>query len=478
MHRLTRLIQEDMKPALGVTEPGAIALAVSKAVQDVPGEIKTVSVRMNSGMLKNAWTCGIPNSTQFGVLYAAALGAVAGKPEKGLFCLEDVSACDNEKAGALVKAGKISCSMTEISSRIFIEAAVQTETGTASVQIQDSHTNVVREVRNGEVLFSKTNIDAKSDTQIDTRTESKQNRTQETVSKTAVKRVPEMKMAAGEGIDAEIHSYTLQELWDYAISVPLEELTFLEQAHEMNFRLCEAGAASERTTFSHFLYKKNGGAYFSKEEQRTSELLCGAAIEARVLGLPLPAMSVTGSGAHGILATMPLYAAYRVHGYTKEKLLRATALSCLVCMYIKEYSGKLSAFCGCAIAAGCGAACGLTLLSGFGEDALALAIRNIASSITGMICDGGNQGCVLKGITAADAAYEAAELAKAGIAVDAIHGINGESPEETMQNMGRIASPGMVHTEQTILDIVQEKENAARKMQSHTQCAKKHACCG
>lgn len=115
--------------------------------------------------------------------------------------------------------------------------------------------------------------------------------------------------------------------------------------------LFEEGITSSKTTFAPFLLAKNGGQRISDDEEKTADLLCNAAIEARVIGLNKAAMSITGSGAHGIIATMPLYAAYKVQGYTKEQLLRATALSYLVCMYIKEYSGKLSAFCGCAIAA-------------------------------------------------------------------------------------------------------------------------------
>ncbi len=426
--KLTVLIQEDMKPALGVTEPGAIAFAVSTALRYVPGEVKKVQVRLNSGMLKNALTCGVPNCNHFGVLYAAALGAVAADPEKGLECLDQVREDDNQKAEELIRQGKVMVSLTEISSRIFIEAEIETESGSAKVIIRDAHTNIVYIEANHQIILS----------------EAEQGEAGEQANKNGME-------------EAEIHHYSFKELWDYIQSVPLKELEFLQDAHKMNYALCEEGMENPRTSFSRFLLKQNGETVFSDDERQTARLLCGAAIEARVLGLPLPAMSITGSGAHGILATLPLYAAYRVKGYTKEQLLRATALSDLVCMYIKEYSGKLSAFCGCAIAAGCGAACGLTFMRGGDIEAAGRAIRNIASSITGMICDGGNQGCVMKGITAVNGAFEAAELAMAGIAVDSIHGINGETPEETMKNMGYIASPGMVQTEKAILEIMQEK---------------------
>lgn len=152
------------------------------------------------------------------------------------------------------------------------------------------------------------------------------------------------------------------------------------------------------------------------------------------------------------------YAAYKVRGYSEEMLLRATALSYLVCMYIKEYSGKLSAFCGCAIAAGTGMACGLVLLRGGSTKTMAHTINNLASSITGMICDGGNQGCTMKGIVAVDAAWQAVSLAEKQAYIYNVHGINGATPEQTMRNMGLIASPGMVGTEKTIVEILQDKQ--------------------
>jgi len=170
-------------------------------------------------------------------------------------------------------------------------------------------------------------------------------------------------------------------------------------------------------------------------------------------------MSITGSGAHGIIATLPLFAYQRIHmeEVTEGQLLKATALSYLITMYIKEYSGRLSAFCGCGIAAGTGMACGLCYLKGGRETEISRVICNMASGITGMICDGGNQGCTMKGIVAVDAAFRCVELAMADVAIDYIHGINGRTPEETMRNMGQIASPGMTVTEKTIVEIMQGK---------------------
>lgn len=428
MHELTKLIREDMKPALGVTEPGAIAFAAAKARSCVPGEVKSIKVSMNSGMYKNAFTCGIPGTDQVGSAYAAALGTVAGDPEKGLECLACVTEEDNVKARELIREGKVKTDLDSISSRIFIEARVETETGTAAVTIRDTHTHIVKITVNGETVFE-----------------------------TAKEERDEQGDSVFGGEEHTIHRYTLAELASYIETVDAQELAFIREAYEVNLRLFNLGLESSKTTFARHLLKLNGGQVISDDEQATASLLCNAAIEARVIGLDAPAMSITGSGAHGIIATMPLYAAYKVNDYTEEQLLRATALSYLVCMYIKEYSGKLSAFCGCAIAAGSGMACALVWLRGGSVDDMTHTLDNMASSITGMICDGGNQGCTMKGIAAVDAAYKSVEFAMNGIYIAGVHGINGKTPEETMRNMGRIASPGMTGTEKTIVEIFEEK---------------------
>ena len=422
MHELTELIKNDMKPALGVTEPGAIAFAVSTARSYLKGDVKKILLKLNSGMYKNAYTCGIPGSSHVGNLYAAALGAVAGAPEKGLESLADVTEADNEAAEKMVAAGMVEAQMTEITSRIFIEASVETESGEAVVTIRDSHTNIVRIAVNGEVVFS-----------------GEEKRGDETQAKPL------------------IHAYTLEQIYEYSSTVDVEEIRFIMDAFQMNYELFEEGLENPRTTYARYLLKKNGGEIFSEDEQKTASLLCNAAIEARVIGLDKPAMSITGSGAHGIIATLPLYAVAKVKGLPDEKLLRATALSYLVCMYIKEYSGKLSAFCGCGIAAGTGMACGLVYLKDGTVDMMAKTINNMASSLTGMICDGGNKGCTMKGVVAVDAAFQSVDFAMQGIFIDNVHGINGMTPEETMHNMGLIASPGMVETEGVIVGIMREQ---------------------
>ncbi len=423
MEKLTELIFNDMKPALGVTEPGAIAFAASKAVSFTKGNVEEVSVEMNSGMYKNAFTCGIPNSDEVGNIFAAALGVIAGNPEKGLESLADVTEEDNKKAEKLVKEGRVKVKLSGINSDIFIEATVKTETDICVVTIKDTHTNIVKISLNGKTVFEKAD---------------------------------EKKEDEGEEIPL-IHKYTLKEIIDYAKNVDIEEIRFIEKAFEVNMELFNEGLKSSKSTFIHQLFKMNGEKIFSDDVLKTAQLLCNGAIEARVIGLDKPAMSITGSGAHGIIAVMPLLAEQKVKNLSEEILLRGAALSYLVCMYIKEYSGRLSAFCGCGIAAGTGMACALVLMRNGSYEEMSHTINNMASSITGMICDGGNQGCTMKGIAATDTAFRSVEFAMNGVYIYNVHGINGNTPEETMRNMGFIASPGMTGTEKTIVEIFENK---------------------
>lgn len=426
MEELTRLIRDDMKPALGVTEPGAIAFATARAKAETVGEVCSVDVALNSGMYKNAYTCGIPGSDAYGNLHAAALGVVAADPAKGLESLDGITDEDNEAAAQMIRDGKVNVTLDHMGSEITIDATVRTETDTCSVHIRGTHTHIQRIEKNGKVIFEE-----------EMKQETKQKEAETPV----------------------IHRYTLHQMLDYVKHVPTKEISFIREAFSMNIELLEEGIHSKKTTIGPMLLRANDGKIISEDARKTAQLMCNGAIEARVLGLSKPAMSITGSGAHGIIATMPLFAYYEVNYEVIDDdiLLRATALSYLITMYIKEYSGRLSAFCGCGIAAGTGMACGLGYLRGASEAQQAMIIQNMASGLTGMICDGGNQGCAMKGMVAVDAAFRSVDMAMQDVCIDAIHGINGRTPEDTMRNMGRIASPGMVKTEEVIVEIMQNK---------------------
>ncbi|MBQ8136310.1 MAG: serine dehydratase subunit alpha family protein, partial [Clostridia bacterium] len=290
MHELTAMIRADMKPALGVTEPGAIAFCTALAKSYLHGELRHLDIRMNSGMYKNAFTCGIPHSQWVGAAHAAALGFCAGKPEKGLEALSDITAEDDKTAHRYVEEKRITTEISEISSRIYIQATLNTTEGEAVVSIRDSHTNVTFIEVNGSILLKK-------------------EEDEEAASASPL-----------------IHRYTFRELLEFAQTVPPSEIRFVLEAHRMNLTLFHEGLSSPRTVFSKRLFAMNGGIEISNDERRTASLLCNGAIEARVIGLEQPAMSITGSGAHGIIATLPLYAVYKINRLSEEQLCRATML--------------------------------------------------------------------------------------------------------------------------------------------------------
>lgn len=433
MKKLTEIIKMDMVQSLGVTEPGAIAFATARARSYTKGEVKGINIYLNSGIYKNAFTCGIPNSTQVGNIFSAALGAVAGKWEKGLLSLEGINEEDNKKAQKLIDEHKVFAHLDRIDSEIYIRVIVETDKDTCEVIVKNHHTDIYEIKLNNNIIFK---IE-------DNKIKDKENISEEEIS--------------------EITNYTLEDFYNYCSTVDIDEISFLKDAYTVNMELFKKGLYSNRTKIVKQLIRSNNDEVKSKDEVKTSQVLTGGAIEARVIGLNKPAMSITGSGAHGIICTMPLYSSYSVNELTEEQLLRATALSYLITMYIKEYSGRLSAFCGCAIAAGTGMACALVFMKNGTLEQMKYTINNMASSITGMICDGGNVGCVMKGIVAVDAAYRSIELAMNNIYIEDIHGINGKTPEETMRYMGMIASPGMKETEKTILDIFTQKSNNGLK---------------
>ena len=420
MDTLRQLLIDDMKPAFGVTEPAAIALTCAKARSLTQEPAGSVTVRMNSGIYKNAFTCGIPGTEKIGNDWSAALGIVCGDPDKELLILEDVDQDAVKKAAAMIREGRVVIELDSFSSELFISAEVRTQHDVCLAQIRGSHTHFTHLEKNGEVLLHEA-------------------------------------YSAGEAAVSPIRKYMIEEIFRFAVNAPVGDLAFMDEAYRVNSELAGEGAKWDRCTVTASLLKQNGGTFYSDDARRSAKTLACAAAEARVLGIDHAAMSITGSGTHGIICTLPLQAYCKVKGLSREKLLRATAISYLVCMYIKEYSGKLSAFCGCGIAGGTGLACALAYLMGGNSASLDAACANMTSSITGMICSGGNHCCCLKVAGAVDSAFTAAELAADGAQIRAPHGILDASTEKTLQNVGLIADPGMTGTERTIVGIMQNK---------------------
>lgn len=414
------LLKDEMKPALGVTEPGAIALACASAYKAIGGELKEIELVLDEGIFKNAYSCAIPGTDDLGNEMSAILGVIAGKPELELEVLKYIDEEDIKAAEKLRDSNIVKIKVLRDLKGIHIDSKVETDLGWGRAVIEGKHSNIVLVETNKKVIFKK------------------QYKTND-------------KNAEGS---FNIKEYKLSDLINFVDNVPKEDIEFTLEAIKVNEELAKSGMNGAGMNAALGLSKLLTDEVISEDVILHGQMLTGYAIDARVGGVAKEAMSISGSGSHGIIATMPLLAVAKKYNIDDDKLSRAIALSFLITIYIKEYSGRLSAFCGCAIAAGTGASVGIVYMLGGSIEQITYTINNMAANITGMICDGGNYGCSLKAITATNAAMMSAFFALKDISIPNNFGIVGQTPEETMINMGKIASPGMLETENTILDIM------------------------
>ena len=416
----TSLLKSEIKPALGVTEVGAIALAAARAYDAVGGSLIHIQMVMNGGMYKNAFSCAIPGTEELGCEMAAALGALGGDWKLGLEVLKNINA--NHVAQAKALSIPIEIEVDETKDSIYIFAEVTTTKGVGLCRIEDFHANIVYVAKDDEVLFEA-----------------------------------EKKEAAAAKADViDFEAVTVADMVDYAKNVPIEELDCIKGMIEMN---CQLSAEGEKgvglgiwKTLSAF---QNKGALGSDMIYAAQKLTCSA-MDARLAGLPFAAMSIVGSGSHGILCSMPVVSYGRYMEKSEEEIIRAVALSGLITIFSKHYTGRLSALCGCVLGGGSGAASGIVLLMGGGAKEVSAAMDHMAANLTGMICDGGSTGCALKASAGVYSAYLSAMLAMEGVEIPHNFGVIGSSAEQTDKNLGRISDEGMAPMDATIIDVMKQ----------------------
>lgn len=421
---LVEEVKNDIAPSLGVTEPGAVAYAAACAARAAGGKVESVRVKLNSGIYKNSFTCFIPGTDGMGCELAAALGAVAGDPARKLTAVEGASDEDKAEAMRLVSEGKAAAELGRISPVIRIEAEVVTDAGQAKAVIEGRHDRMTYLSVNGREL-------------------------------------PVNASSAEEKASVKVSDHSFRDIIRCAETA--ENLDFLDEAADMDVRLFELGDSAGLTRLTRARLPK--GREYRTARELAQIVTCGA-IEARVRGAAAPAMALTGSGSHGILAMLPIRAAAEHAHAPRAPEQRALLLSSLITMYIKELSGLLSSACGCVMAGGTGAALGLTYLySKLGspavssevlENRLFMALNSMAASVTGMICHGGNTGCSLKAAVGVDMAFSAAEMALSDAGAESCHGILGFTPEATMHSMGNIAA-SMCTVEESIISVMRNK---------------------
>lgn len=415
---LVKVLKKEMIPALGVTEIGAIALACSKAYRAIGGNLQNINIVTDPGIFKNGFSCVVPGTREMGNEIAAILGVLVGVPELELEVLRNVKSEDIVKAKKLRDEGIAKVSVKRGIKEIFIDATVTTNKGVGRAVIKRRHTNIVLIEVNGEIQYNSEKEEEEREK------------------------------------EPTLNNFKLTDFVRFVNEVPFEDIKFTLEAVKMNKELGQAGMKKTGMGTGIAMSKFIKEHKISGDIRSYAQMLTALAVDARLGGVQKPAMSISGSGAHGIIASMPLTAVAERMEIGEEELARAIALTYLITIYIKEYSGKLSAFCGCAVAAGTGASAGIVYLLGGNEKQIEYAINNMAANITGIICDGGNFGCSLKAITGAGAAVISALFAIENVIIPKGSGIVGKTVEETMMNMGKIALPGMIQTDDVILDIM------------------------
>jgi L-cysteine desulfidase len=423
MSVLLEILKKEVNPALGCTGPVSIAFAAAVARDAVGGTAKRAKMRMDKDSFKNSLSVGIPGTDRMGIDISVALGAVAGVSKAGLEVLNKVSPEEEKKSVAFLKNVDVDILWEYEGVGLRLEADVETEKGVGRAIVAKTHTNVVYLERNGEVL------------------------------------VDDRESLKGTTFDYSkdaILSYRLTDLYEFAGTVPLEDIVFLRDGISMNCALAEAGlkegfgagfGCAYRTMAKHNLVLK-------------AKSYTAAASDARMGGLGRSAMSCATSGNVGITAMLPLVVMGDELKKSEEEVLRAIALSYLLTILMKSRIGRLSAICACAIAAGIGVAAGASMLLGGDVACAGRAIQNMVGSLTGIVCDGAKYGCALKLSAAAGMAIESAMLALDGYAVPNGDGIVCDDADESMAAIGRLAQEGMVGAATVLARIIIEREKA------------------
>ena len=437
---LIELIHKEVKPALGCTEPIAVALAVAKAVDiisencshcgDCPLWRQTadfrITVEVSGNILKNGMGVGIPGTGMVGLPIAAALGAVCGDPALGLEVLHGVSESAVARAKELIDAKRVAISVADIDRLLYVKATVSMGHGLeasaevnphAYAVIEDDHDKIVETSFADRILMSsESGAAAKDRSTLD-------------------------------------YGLTVREIYDFACTADYKDIDFILDDRTLNMALAKEGLEGDYGLRVGKAIRENQLEVFGDDLMSYAMGLTAAASDARMAGCTLPAMSNSGSGNQGITVSMPIIAYALKYGIGDEPLARALILSNLVAIHIKGYLGKLSALCGCVVAS-TGSACGIVYLQGGTYKQVCAAIKNMVGNITGMVCDGAKVGCAMKVASGVSSAVQSAVLALRGTCIPSTDGIIEDDIEKTIRNLGAIGSVGMQATDRMILDIM------------------------
>lgn len=421
--KLIAIVRKDVTPALGCTEPISLALASAIAASYLKATPTLIKAKVSANLMKNGMGVTVPGTGMVGLPIAAAVGAIAGDPKAGLEVLKNITQQDVEKAKQMLKNRQVTVEIADCESPLYSEATLFLQNDCVRVCIQDSHTNVIRIEKNGEILFQQ-----KVETQ-----------------KSAVET---------ETIFATL---TAEKLYDFTMQVSLDKIAFIAEAAKLNSALSAEGLQKE--------YGLHIGLTLQKQIEKglladdlLSKIMIGttAASDARMGGALLPAMSNSGSGNQGIAATMPVVIVARFLQASDEQLIRALFLSHLIAIYIHSKLPTLSALCAVSTAA-MGSAAGMAWLLGGDFRTISYAICSMIGDISGVLCDGAANSCAMKVSTGVTSAYKAVLMALDQTRVTGNEGIVEHCVDRSINNLCSIATKSMVYMDKQIIQIMTEK---------------------
>ncbi len=419
--KILALIQREVVPAVGCTEPMAVALCVARATEILGRTPERITLFLSANILKNAMGVGIPGTGMIGLPIAVALGALIGKSEYQLEVLKDLTPATLEQGKNYLDGDHISIQLKQGEcDKLYIEVICETCDNHATAIIAGGHTKIVYEEHNGSVI---TDHRTKSNDECD---------------------------------DSEV-TLDLHTVYEFATTTPIDEIRFILKTRDMNMRAAEE---SIKGNYGHCLGKTMdrplshgifGNTMFSHIISKTA-LAC----DARMGGAMIPVMSNSGSGNQGICATNPVAVFAQENENTEEELIRGLMLSHLTAIYIKQNLGRLSALCGCVVAS-IGSSCGITYLMGGNYEDLCHAVKNMIANLTGMICDGAKPSCSLKICSGVSTALLSALLAREGKFVTSAEGIIDADVDRSIRNLTSIGKEAMCATDDMVLKIMTDK---------------------
>lgn len=419
--QINALVKSEVVPAIGCTEPIAVALCVAKATEVLGKRPEKITVLLSANILKNAMGVGIPGTGMIGLPIAVALGALIGKSAYQLEVLKDSTSDTVEEGKRFIDEKRIHISLKDgIEEKLYIEVCCEAGEDKSTAVIAGGHTTFIYIALNNDILLSR---------QAEVSTEAEE-----------------------KALDL-----SLRKVYDFAMTTPLDEIRFILETARLN------KAAAERSfegDYGHALGKILRGTYEHKimGDSVFSHILSytSGACDARMAGAMIPVMSNSGSGNQGISATLPILVYAEENGKSEEEIIRALMLSHLTVIYIKQSLGRLSALCGCVVAA-TGSSCGITWLMGGTYEQVSYAVQNMIANLTGMICDGAKPSCALKVTTGVSTAVLSAIMAMENRCVTSVEGIIDEDVDQSIRNLTKIGSKGMNETDKLVLEIMTSK---------------------